>query len=325
MDTATHITMGVAVGGLATVDPAVQQDPALFQAVLIGAIVGSHAPDFDTLFKLKDNATYIRHHRGASHSPIAVLLWSFLVSGVIFLFSPDVNYLHLWLWVLFSVFLHVFVDIFNAYGTQALKPFVDKWIAVGFINTFDPLIFVLYIAGIFAWLLGADPRYTFGIVFFIVFLYYIKRYMDKREIVKLMENYFDDVEKVITQPTIRHNIWRVAVVTKDQFFVARSEDGHVEIKDAFDRMPLPDTTEMNAALQDANVKSFINFSPVYRYEIDRFDDYTEIRFIDLRYRAKDRYPFVAVVTMDKFYNIITSYTGWVYSEDKLQKKLEPLT
>lgn len=188
------------------------------------------------------------------------------------------NYLHLWLWVLFSVFLHVFVDIFNAYGTQALKPFVDKWIAVGFINTFDPLIFVLYIAGIFAWLLGADPRYTFGIVFFIVFLYYIKRYMDKREIVKLMENYFDDVEKVITQPTIRHNIWRVAVVTKDQFFVARSEDGHVEIKDAFDRMPLPDTTEMNAALQDANVKSFINFSPVYRYEIDRFDDYTEIRF-----------------------------------------------
>ncbi len=271
--------MGVAVGGLATVDPAVQQDPALFQAVLIGAIVGSHAPDFDTLFKLKDNATYIRHHRGASHSPIAVLLWSFLVSGVIFLFSPDVNYLHLWLWVLFSVFLHVFVDIFNAYGTQALKPFVDKWIAVGFINTFDPLIFVLYIAGIFAWLLGADPRYTFGIVFFIVFLYYIKRYMDKREIVKLMENYFDDVEKVITQPTIRHNIWRVAVVTKDQFFVARSEDGHVEIKDAFDRMPLPDTTEMNAALQDANVKSFINFSPVYRYEIDRFDDYTEIRLL----------------------------------------------
>lgn len=44
-------------------------------------------------------------------------------------------------------------------------------------------------------------------------------------------------------------------------------------------------------------------------------------FIDLRYRAKDRYPFVAVVTMDKFYNIITSYTGWVYSEDKLQKKI----
>ncbi|RPF50547.1 metal-dependent hydrolase [Aquisalibacillus elongatus] len=324
MDTATHITMGVAVGGLATIDPAVQQDPSLFQAVLIGAIVGSHAPDFDTLFKLKDNATYIRHHRGASHSPIAVLMWSLLVSGSIYLFYMDVSYLHLWLWILFAVFLHVFVDIFNAYGTQALKPFKDKWIAIGFINTFDPLIFTLYIAGIYAWTLGADPRYTFGIVFFVVFLYYIKRYMDKREMVNQIQDYLPDVEKVVTQPTIRHNIWRIAVVTKDHFYVARSENGHIRIQDKFDRKKLPDSAEMNAALQDKNVRSFINFSPVYRYEIERFDDYIEIRFIDLRYRAKDRYPFVAVVAMDRFYNIITSYTGWVYSEDKLQKKLEPL-
>ncbi|GEL78159.1 metal-dependent hydrolase [Tenuibacillus multivorans] len=325
MDTATHITMGVAVGGLATVDPAVQQDPSLFQAVLIGSIIGSHAPDFDTLFKFKDNATYIRHHRGISHSPIAVLLWSLLVSGSIYLFYLDTSFLHLWLWVLLAVILHVFVDIFNPYGTQALRPFVNRWIAIGFINTFDPFIFSLYLAGIIAWLLGANPRYTFLIVLFVVVLYHIKRYLDKREIVKKMKDHFDHVERVVTQPTIRHNIWRVAVITKEYFFVARSENGHIEIKDKFERKPLPDTAEMNAALQDKNVKAFINFSPVYRYEIDRFDDYTEIRFIDLRYRAKGRYPFVAVVALDKFYNVITSYTGWVYSEDKLQKKLEPLT
>ncbi|TFB13884.1 metal-dependent hydrolase [Filobacillus milosensis] len=325
MDTATHITMGVAIGGLATIDPAVQQDPALFQAVFIGAIVGSHAPDFDTLFKFKGNATYIRHHRGASHSPIAVLLWSFLVSGSIYLFYLDVSYLHLWLWVLFSVFLHVFVDIFNAYGTQALKPFVDKWIAIGFINTFDPFLFAIYIAGIMAWVLGADPRYTFGIIFFVAFLYYIKRYLDKREIVHQMKDHLDGVEKVVTQPTIRHNIWRIAVTTDEHFYVARSENGHIRIQDKFDRKPLPETAEMNAALQDKNVKSFINFSPVYRYEIERHEDYVEVRFIDLRYRARDRYPFVAVVTLDRFYNIISSYTGWVYSEGKLQKKLEPLT
>lgn len=82
---------------------------------------------------------------------------------------------------------------------------------------------------------------------------------------------------------------------------------------------------MNAALLDKNVQAFVNFSPVYRYEIDRHDDYTEIRFIDLRYRSKGHYPFVAVVTLDKFYNILTSYTGWVYSEEKLQKKLDVLS
>ncbi len=81
MDTGTHIVMGVALGGLATLDPAVQQDPLLFQAIFAGTVIGSHAPDFDTVLKLRDNATYIRHHRGISHSIPAVI---FLGSSRIF-------------------------------------------------------------------------------------------------------------------------------------------------------------------------------------------------------------------------------------------------
>lgn len=75
MDTGTHIVMGVALGGLATLDPAVQQDPLLFQAIFAGTVIGSHAPDFDTVLKLRDNATYIRHHRGISHSIPAVIFF----------------------------------------------------------------------------------------------------------------------------------------------------------------------------------------------------------------------------------------------------------
>ncbi|WP_188207314.1 metal-dependent hydrolase [Alkalibacillus aidingensis] len=325
MDTATHITMGFAVGGLATLDPAVQQDPSLAHAVLIGAVIGSHAPDFDTLFKFKDNATYIRHHRGSSHSPLAVLIWSVLVSLAIYFFYPEVAFLNLWLWILFSVIFHVFVDIFNAYGTQALKPFTNKWIALGWISTFDPYIFFLFLAGGFAWLLGADPAVTYLIVFFIVFLYYIKRFYDKKEITDILNKHFSDAQRIITQPTINHNKWRVIVEATDYYYVADYDHGHIDIKDTFRKIPLPNTAEMNAAFQDKNVKAFIDFSPMYRYEIDRYDDYTEIRFIDLRYRSHGHYPFVAIVAIDKFYNIISSYTGWVYSEDKLQKKLEPLS
>lgn len=40
-----------------------------------------------------------------------------------------------------SGLLHVFVDIFNSYGTQALRPISNKWIQLGVINTFDPIIF----------------------------------------------------------------------------------------------------------------------------------------------------------------------------------------
>ncbi|MCT1905173.1 metal-dependent hydrolase [Oceanobacillus sojae] len=324
MDTGTHIVMGVALGGLATLDPTVQSNPALFHAVLVGTVVGSHAPDFDTIFKLKNNATYIRQHRGASHSLPAILMWSLLVSGAIYLFVPEVSYLTLWLWTLLAVSIHVFVDLFNAYGTQAFRPFTKKWIAKGFINTFDPYIFFLNVAGIIAWALGANPGYTWLIIYTVIVLYYIKRYMDKREIVQKIKEYFPDTEVVATSPTLKQNYWRVAVTTSDRYYVGSVENRHIEIVDEFYRVPLPDTDVIKAAKNDKNISSFLNFSPVYRWEINTDeDDVTEVRFIDLRYRSKGYYPFVAVVKLDKNLEVITSYTGWIFSEQKLQNKLVP--
>ncbi|WP_080873797.1 metal-dependent hydrolase [Oceanobacillus timonensis] len=324
MDTGTHIVMGVALGGLATLDPAVQSNPALFHAVLVGTVVGSHAPDFDTIFKLKSNATYIRQHRGASHSLPAILMWSLLVSGAIYLFVPEVSYLTLWLWTLLAVSIHVFVDLFNAYGTQAFRPFTKKWIAKGFINTFDPYIFFLNVAGIVAWALGANPGYTWLIIYTVIVLYYIKRYMDKREIVQKIKEYLPDTEFVATSPTLKQNYWRVAITTNDRYYVGNVENRHIEIVDEFYRVPLPDTDVIKAAKKDKNISSFLNFSPVYRWEINtEEDDVTEVRFIDLRYRSKGYYPFVAVVKMDENLEVITSYTGWIFSEQKLQSKLIP--
>ena len=93
------------------------------QAVMLATIAGSNIPDIDTVLKLRNNAKYIRNHRGITHSIPAVILWSFLISGISFAFFSDAPYLHLLLWSFIAVFLHVFVDIFNAYGTQALRPF----------------------------------------------------------------------------------------------------------------------------------------------------------------------------------------------------------
>ena len=321
MDTGTHIVMGVALGGIASLDPVVQSDPTLFHAVLIGTIVGSHAPDFDTVFKLRNNATYIRHHRGASHSIPAIIIWGLLISGIIYFFVPDVNYFHLWMWTFLAVIIHVFVDLFNAYGTQAFRPFTNRWIAYGFINTFDPYIFMLNVAGIIAWVLGAHPGYTWLSIYTVILLYYIKRYMDKREIVKKIKETIPETIEIATSPTIKQNKWRVAITTKDMFLVATVEDGHIEIVDEFNKIPLPNIPVMEKALTDKNVESFLNFSPVYRWEISEFDSYTEVRFIDLRYRSNEYYPFVAVVQIDQNMEIISSYTGWIFSEHKLKNKL----
>ncbi|UOR13329.1 metal-dependent hydrolase [Halobacillus amylolyticus] len=329
MDTGTHVVMGVALGGLATLDPAVQADPMLFNAVLVGTLAGSQAPDFDTILKLKNNAVYIRHHRGITHSIPAVILWGLSIPFLIHLFAPEVSFLHLWLWTFLAVILHVFVDVFNAYGTQAYRPFTKRWVAYGFINTFDPYIFIMHLAGIVAWNLGANPGYTWLIIYFVIALYYVKRYFEKRELVKIVYNYFDNVEQVATSPTLKQNIWRIAITTATNYYVGRAVDGHITIQDEFvnKRIDYEDPV-VQKALTDHNIKAFLSFSPVYRYDINYFDEFTEVRFTDLRYRSKGRYPFVALVQIDDEHGeeldqlkILNSYTGWVFTEEKLQNKL----
>src|SRR5690625_2720207 len=209
MDTGTHIVMGIGVAGIATLDPVVANDPTLFNAVLIGSIVGSHAPDFDTILKFRSNAVYIRNHRGLTHSIPAVIFWGILISSLIYFFVPNTSFFHLWLWTFLAVILHVFVDIFNAYGTQALRPFSNKWIALGYINTFDPYIFFLHVGGIIAWFLGANPGYTFLMIYAVIALYYIIIYFDKKEIVQKVYEFFPSTEQVVTSPTIKQNHWRI--------------------------------------------------------------------------------------------------------------------
>src|SRR5690625_3620885 len=321
MDTGTHIVMGVAIGGLATLDPVVANDPTLFNAVFIGAIIGSQAPDFDTILKLKNNAIYIRHHRGFTHSIPAMIIWGILIASIIYMFVPQVDFLHLWAWTFIAVILHAMEDVFNAYGTQVLRPFSNRWVAYGFINTFDPYIFLMHIAGIVAWFLGANPGYTWFIIYVVLLLYYIKRYMDKREIVQMITDYYQDVEQVVTSPTVKQNNWRVAVATPDHYYVGTVENGHIQIDDKFDRIPLPKTPLMQKAQHDKNISAFLSFSPIYRWEITEYEHYTEIRFIDLRYRSKGHYSFVAVVQINSYMQLKNSYTGWIFSERKLQNKL----
>jgi inner membrane protein len=322
LDTGTHLVMGIALGGLASLDPAVVSNHMTASSVLIGTIVGSQIPDIDTVLKLRNNAVYIRNHRGITHSIPAVILWPLVILAVVYPFFPDANLLHLWMWTFFAVFLHVFVDIFNAYGTQALRPFSSKWVALGIINTFDPFIFAIHVVGIIAWIAGAYPGYTFLAVYAVIASYYIFRTLAQRrirnEVIKLIPN----ATEIIIAPTLRFNQWRLAIMNSHQFFVGRGVKNQIIILDQFNRVPVPDTPVLEAAKKDKNLSAFLSFSPVYRWEVDEFDDAYEVRFIDLRYRSNNRYPFVAVVQLDQDLNIINSYTGWIFSEEKLRKKLD---
>src|SRR5699024_9453929 len=88
-----------------------------------------------------------------------------------------------------------------------------------------------------------------------------------------------------------------------------------------DRVDVPNNELFRRAKCDKNIAAFLSFSPIFYWEQTTYKYFTEIRFIDLRYRSKGYYPFVAVVHIDHDFQILSSYTGWIFSEHKLQTKL----
>jgi inner membrane protein len=315
--------MGFALGGLATLDPVVADHAVNTHSVLVATVIGSQIPDIDTALKFKSNAVYIRNHRGITHSIPAVILWPLLVSSFVNILFPSANLLHLWIWSFVAVFLHVFVDIFNAYGTQAIRPISMKWVALGIINTFDPIIFCFHVIGLALWGFGLNPGYTFSTMYIILIFYYLLRFQEQWCVRQAVKKVVPDAKKIIISPTIRFYKWKIAVMTSDYLYVAKAEKRNITILDTYKQIPVPNTPEIEAAKKDKNLSAFLSFSPIFRWEVKEKDDHSfEVRFIDLRYRSKGHYPFVAVVQLDEQLNITGSYTGWIFNKEKLRKKLD---
>lgn len=322
MDTLTHTLMGGTIVGLAHIDPSIDPVSAGFITTVVGA---SLIPDLDTVLKMKNNAVYIKNHRGLTHSlPFTLIIWPLLLavlSGLLF----DLPFINMYLWSLFAVSLHVFSDIFNAYGTQALRPFNHTWLQLGFINTIDIPIIIMHALYFILWFLGFNPVTLFIILYSTLVIYYIGRYIYKKYLVSKIKQLLptEEITRVFCLPTIRTNEWRVAVVTRDAYFVGRTFKGQIVFYDRFDKVGPLEEELFEAVKDDKNFASFTFFSSIYHYEIEDIEkNMLEVRYIDLRYLKDGHYPFVCIMHLDKEnYDVQSSYTGWVYSESKLQQKL----
>jgi inner membrane protein len=322
MDTATHIVMGFGLAGLATLDPTVAQSPLTYQAVMIGVVAGSVIPDIDTVLKLKDNATYIRNHRGMTHSLPATALWPFILAAIILALVPGANAGQLVFWTLAAVCIHVFVDIFNAYGTQAVRPLTEKWVALGTINIFDPFIFIMHLIGFAIWQTIGHPGITFILIYAIIAVYYVLRGIYHRNTIKYIRSQIPELTKVYLSPTIRWSHYHLAAESEKYFYVGKVNGRKLHMIDQFDRTPINfDNKMIQAAAQDKNVRAFLSFSPIFHWSIAQRNGRNVIQFTDLRYYSKGTYPFTATVWLDKNLHVQSSYTGWVFSERKLRKKL----
>lgn len=318
MDTATHVLMGFGIAGLSHLDPVVVGHPETAAAVMVSAVLGSNAPDADALFRLGGNGAYIRRHRGVSHALPMIAIWAFVISGGVQLLFPAASWSHLLLWTLISVSVHVFVDLFNPYGTQALRPFSTKWISWNVIPIFDPFIFILHVAGLILWLITPmAPGWLFASIYSILAAYYIWRAFVHGRLERAVRRQHPEARRCTVIPTVKWGAWHVVV--EDHPFVRIGEITGTTFRWTIQLKPDVGHPAVEAAMKEADIQHFLYFTNYAYPLVTRLDRGYEVRWIDVRFHHKKFFPFIAVVYLDETLKPLDSYVGWLSGEQLPEK------
>ena len=323
MDTGTHFVIGLSLVGLSTIDQTVFSNPELTKAVLFGVVIGSQAPDFDSLSRFFGGAkSYVRYHRGITHSIPALFIMPTIISFLLNLFFQT-SFAHLWLWTFVAVFLHVFLDIFNSYGTQALLPLSNKWISLDVINIFDPFIFVSHLLAIILWSISFPyPTMLFIVVFSFTILYILLRTLIHWQKVSTLVNKHALQGNLKIVPTIGWSVWNVIAILPDEVNIGVLRGDILNWVD--NKKKAADNQAIVATKKDPKIQALLYFSDYAFPESKKTSYGYEVRWIDLRYRLNNQYPFLAIALLDESYNIIDSYIGWIYNKNQINKKLHSM-
>jgi inner membrane protein len=125
----------------------------------LAVVIGANLPDVDAVTWLDSTATYLKYHRGITHSLVGVTVLALLLAAALYLLGKRAapkksgpplaaGWLVLAAWV--GTSSHLLLDFTNAYGVRLFLPFTDRWYAwdIMFISDVPLLIFMLAAFGV---------------------------------------------------------------------------------------------------------------------------------------------------------------------------------
>lgn len=310
MDTASHLLFGATLAGLAHLDPAVALNPAVASAVFMGTMVGSHAPDCDALIRVKGFSSYIRYHRGITHSIPAIFIWPLLISfPLAWGYDVQGEWFTVYTWTFLSVLIHIALDALNAYGVQALRPFVKRWIHLDILPIFDPFLFVTHTIGGVLWLgFGWQPTILFPWIYAGSLLYIAIKVGYHLFLVKHVRKQFSEEGSCQVVPTFQWFHWLFVFETEDKFYAGRIVGRYVIVEEEY--LKTEEHPIIQATMHIDGVRAFLQFAQRVHVTYKKNQDGYEVRWSDVRFWYNRKLPFGVDVTLDHQMNVIEYRLGW---------------
>ncbi|BFT71626.1 metal-dependent hydrolase [Paenibacillus sp. P36] len=321
MDTGSHLLFGVTLAGLACLEPVVSQDPNLTHAILAGTLIGSHAPDFDTIARIKGYTNYLRVHRGITHSLPALFIWPIVLSlPLAAIFGVWDHFFSLYLWTLLAVVFHVFLDLFNVYGVQCLRPFSSKWHHLDTLCLYEPFLFVLHTVGVLIWIFvwrgsgGLHIGEMFALIYVATFFYIAIRSEQRKRFVKLVKkelNLEDGICHLI--PSLSWFRWQFVIESDTRFYLGEIRDGSVVTEVEYSKIDYNQEQShpiVQATLATDGVRAFLHFAQrIHVCWTEKTDGY-EVQWRDVRFWHQRKLPFGVNVHLDRDMNVVSDTLGW---------------
>jgi inner membrane protein len=290
-------------------------------------IAGANLPDLDVVTWAEGTATYLRYHRGITHSFLGILLIGLAAGLIVYAVGRRANPGNKGIplsagWLLACGLIgsasHLLLDFTNAYGVRPFLPFSGRWYAWDIMFIVDPVAMCLLAAGLGVPALlrliseevgAGKPAYRAGAIFSLTALALLwgMRDVAHRRAVALLDSIQfrqENPRRIGVFPSpVNPMSWIGVAETDSAFYVIavsvledRLHPGDAEVF----HKPEP-SPSLDAATKSVTGTTFLDFSRFPWGQVQDTDDGYAVTFRDLRFampRAQ-RPGFVMTVKLDK--------------------------
>jgi inner membrane protein len=293
----------------------------------LAIVIGANLPDVDMVTRFWGSATYLKYHRGITHSFIGVTLLAVLLAATVYFLGkrrpsprsgPPLNGRWLFVACWIATASHLLLDFTTSYGIRLFLPFSGHWYAWDIEPIIDPLLWAVLIAGLglpFLFRLiteevGARKTgYRLGAILslsVIVGLWGVRDLTHRRTLNMLDARTYrgEDPQRLGAFPRPGNPFaWKAVVETNSGYYVlpvdvlrnnADPQDGR------FFRKPEP-SSPLEAALKTRTAAIFMNFARFPWAEVISSENGPTVMIQDLRYQPADfqRGGFAVRIEFDK--------------------------
>lgn len=286
MDPITHAVIGLAVAKV-TGNTAALTEPAT-----LCIIAGSMIPDIDILLQKWGDMTYLKNHRGATHSIPGLIISSALIAGIMSLVFSGKGFFGMFLWALAGCLSHTFFDFFNIYGAKLLWPFRGKKYSLGMLMTFDP-VFIGLLSG-YAFIGGKAGNMMLAA--FVI--YFASRGAARLLVMKELHRKYGDVyERISLLPSMKGLLKWHFVLEGDNCDIIGEKDilrNRMRVIRKLDK-----SAENDSVLQSPVGQFFNDFTPLSNVAMEMAGGIKRYVFTDMRYYMRNNFLHHAVLELDE--------------------------